>query len=363
MKKLFVLVFIVLFLLSIVGFATDKKSSVTDGKQIAFQGTEGDIATTSSGWVTWKKNKAPAYSGPHHLVGDPSVIKDELVYRMFYNCYDPEKSWGAVCELTSPDGLLWKEVQTNDTLLGRVIKTRSDDWDTAHETPLIYKYKGEYLLYFTGYVHKGDFGTSFPYHIGLATSRDGVKFERLSSPVFSPTAGGQDNDAVFSPTITEYNEKLVMLYTGMCMKNCPELPGVNLLAATSDDGKTWTKINKPVISKAEIIKVFPKAKDGVAESDIVRGPDGNYYLFMSLLYGKGNEIGVARSKTPFGPWDINPETIVKMTANSFDSGGALAPSVIIENNKVRMWYHGFGKKSIDIGYAETSWPLKAATKN
>ncbi len=365
MKIISIIVLITFAILVVAGFSKEKDDATISGsKNDTNQGvveTMGNIATTSSGWKTWKKNATPVYSGPHHLVGDPSVLHDGSVYRMFYNCFDPERSWGAVCQVTSTDGFAWSEVPTKDALSGRMIKTRGEDrWDTAHETPLVYKYKGQYLLYFTGYVHKGDFGTSFPYHIGLAISQDGVSFERYGDgPIFSPTEGGYDSDAVFSPTITEYEGKLVMLYTGICMKHCPGEAGVTLLAATSDDGKVWTKTNMPVITKAEITKLFPEAKDGAAESDIVKGPDGYYYLFMSLLYGNnGHEIGVARSLTPYGPWDINPETIIKKTEGGFDSVGPIAPSVIIENDKVRMWYHGFGKKSIDIGYAETSWPLK-----
>ena len=101
------------------------------------------------------------------------------------------------------------------------------------------------------------------------------------------------------------------------------------------------------------------AKDGAAESDMVLGPDGYYYLFMSLMYGEnGHEIGVARSRTPFGPWDVNPEPIIRKTLGAFDSIGPIAPTVVIGRDKVRMWFHGFGGTNIDIGYAEAPWPLK-----
>lgn len=361
MKKFLVIGITLLTVLVVVGFASDKNNEANfDEQKNTNHETLGNISTTTSGWVTWKKNVSPVYSGPHHLVGDPSVIRDGEIYRMFYNCYDTEKSWGAICQVTSPDGLAWTEVPTNDTLVGRMILTRGDDkWDTAHETPFVYKHNGEYLLYFTGYVHKGDFGKSFPYHIGLATSYDGVHFERFGDgPIFSPTKGGYDSDAVFSPTIVEFKGKLTMLYTGMCVSDCSMGAGVTLLAATSADGKVWTKVSSPVITKEQVVSVFPEAKDGVAESDIVKGPDGYFYLFMSLLYGdNGHEIGVARSITPYGPWDINPETIIKKTKGAFDSVGPIAPSVIFENGKSRMWFHGFGIKNIDIGYAETIWPL------
>lgn len=273
---------------------------------------------------------------------------------MFYNCYDTERKRGAICQVTSPDGLTWTDVPVQDTIKGRMIRTRGEDkWDTAHETPAIIKYKGEYLLYFTGYVHKGNFGTSFPYHIGLATSQDGVTFTRYTDlPVLSPTPGGYDNDAVFSPTVIEYEGKLLMIYTGLCLTKCDHAndTGIQLMSATSEDGRVWTKRDTPIIPRSSLTFL---AKDGGAESDIVKGPDGLYYLFMTLLYGdNGHEIGVARATTPYGPWDINPHPIITKTKGSFDSIGPIAPSVIFENGKARMWYHGFGSGSIDIGYAE-----------
>jgi len=308
------------------------------------------------GWSRWTKREQPVYSGPYSLVGDPSVMHDGDIYRMFYNCYDPKRKGGAVCEATSTDGIDWNNVSTDLQPPGRVIMTRPGQWDDTHETPLAIKYRGEYLLYFSGYRNKGGFFKSFPAYMGLAVSRDGVHFERVGDePIMKGTPGGFDSDAVFSPSIVEYDGQLVMLYTGYCFDTCKRQPGVYLMAATSTDGRNWVKREQPVLSKAD----FPQTKDGAAEADIVKGPDGDYYLFMSLLFAKGQEIGVARAKSPYGPWQIAPEPIVRATPGRFDDKGPIAPSVIIENGKVRMWFHGFSKRNtIEIGYAEAPWPLK-----
>lgn len=323
-------------------------------------GGSSDAPAPTASWAPWTKNTSPVFSGPYHLVGDPSVIRDGSIYRMFYNCYDTKRKRGAICQVTSPDGITWTDVPVQDTIGGRMIQTRGEDkWDTAHETPAVIKYKGEYLLYFTGYVHRGDFGTSFPYHIGLATSPDGVTFTRYTDgPVLSPTPGGYDSLAVFSPTVIEYEGKLLMVYTGMCSTACTHADdtGIQLMAATSEDGRVWTKRDMPVIPRSMLSFL---AKDGAAESNLVKGPDDFYYLFMSLLYGDtGHEIGVARASSPYGPWDIDPAPIIKKSPGAFDSVGPIAPSVLFENGKARMWYHGFGSKSIDIGYAEAELPLK-----
>lgn len=324
------------------------------------KGDKGDgierTVVATAGWAPWTKRVRPIHSGSFSLVGDPSVIKDGDIYRMVYTCYDPKRKGPAVCQATSPDGFDWTDVPVKDPVPGRMVQTRPGKWDDAHETPYLYKYKGEYLLYFVGYIDKGGFFKSFPGSLGLATSRDGVHFDRLDEPIMKPTPGGYDNEAIYSPSIVEYEGKLVMIYTAHCWTNCPKGKGLRLLAATSTDGRNWTKVDKPVMTKEDL----PQTRDGAAEAEIVKGPDGYYYLFMSLMYGDENhDIGIARARTPFGPWDIDSASIVRRTAGGFDAIGPIAPSVIIEDKRVRMWFHGFSKrKTIEIGYAEAPWPLR-----
>lgn len=338
-------------------------TSQAHGKKIGTEvdapaATSGSIVqSAASGWSAWAKTVKPVFAGPYSLIGDPSVVRDGELLRMVYNCYDPMRHQGAVCEALSTDGNSWINAPLNDGIAGRVIQSRPGEWDDTHETPLVFRRGGETLLYFAGYVNNGGFANSYPAFLGLAVSSDSLHFSRYGSdPVLKPTPGGYDNDALFSPSIVEYDGQLVMIYTGLCWNNCPKGTGAFLLAATSNDGRNWTKVSSPVISKSDL----PFAKDGAAEADMVKGPDGYYYLFMTLLRGAAShDIGVARSATPFGPWDINPLPIVSGISNEFDGAGAVAPSVLIENGRVRMWFHGFGTdKTIRIGYAEAAWPLR-----
>ncbi len=315
------------------------------------------VSVSTPGWSTWTKRLKPVFSGPYSLIGDASVVREGNQLRMVYNCFDPVRQRGAVCQARSSDGISWADAPINDGLAGRLIQTRPGEWDDAHETPLLYKRGSEWLLYFSGYVDKGGFVNSFPAYLGLATSTDGLNFKRHGSePVLLPSPGGHDNDAIFSPSITEHEGQLVMIYTGHCWTRCDKGYGVTLLAATSSDGRTWTKRPEPILTQADL----PWTENGAAEASIVRGPDGWYYLFMSYLYGEnGHDIGLARARTPYGPWDINPSPIVRRSAGEFDAKGPIAPTVLIENGKARMWFHGFGSdQTIRIGYAEAPWPLR-----
>lgn len=366
-KKISTIVLSILFCLTIFGFiAGENKNAPLKNERseslIESNNKTSDIkevsekSMTNNSWSSWSVMNTPVYSGPHKLVGDPSVIKDGALFRMVYNCFDITKKWGAICINTSEDGIHWKTIDTGDSKIpGRVITTREiPNWDTAHETPLLLRHNNEYLLYFTGYVHKGNFGTSFPYSIGLAKSTDGVHFRRVGDdPVIRPTKNWYDNDAVFSPSIVEYDGKLVMVYTGYCVTDCGDKAGVHILAATSIDGVIWNKENNPIIRKED----FPEAKDGIAEVALVNGNDDYYYLFYSLLLAKGQEIGVARSKTPFGPWEINRTPIVTMADTKFTKKGVLSPSVILKDGVAHMWFHGTTGSNLSIGYATSSLPL------
>ena len=313
----------------------------------------------AEGWARWQRRSAPVYSGPYALVGDPSILRDGSLLRMFHTCYDVVRQGPAICQVTSTDGYSWAPVPVQDALPGRMLHTRPGKWDDTHETPLAIKFKGEYLLYYAGYQNRGGHLASLPIQIGLATSIDGEHFSLASDePVLSVSSAGMDSDAVFSPTIIEHEGGLVMLYTAYCLDTCTQDKGVYVMAATSADGRTWSKISRPVISRVEL----PPGVQDIAEVHVAQGPDQQYYLFATYLYaaGQGHEIGIGRAATPYGPWQLSSVPVVRRVPDGFDDIGPIAPTVLMENGTVRMWFHGFSSvPQAQIGYAEAPWPLRA----
>ena len=305
-------------------------------------------------WKPWQVNEQPVFEGQYPLVGDPSVIKENGKYRMYYTGFDAYRApqGPEICQATSPDGITWTNVKVNDLIEGRMLYTESNTWSDAHETCFALKFNNSYLLYFIGYQDKGGFFNSNPIGLGLVTSSNAEDFSATQgNPIMESTLNGFDRDAFSSPSITTYQDSLIMIYAGYCYADCGTTVS-RLLAATSSDGVEWVKKSNPIISGTEI----PWASKGVAESELILGPDRLYYLFMTSI-NEPHVIGVARSISPFGPWDVNPQPIVKAD-KSFSTSGALAPSVLIEDYRVRLWYHGFTENEIQIGYAESSWPMK-----
>ncbi len=328
-------------------------------------GANGAEGGGEADWATWEQRPDPVFSG-QYIASDPTVLSGRPgePYRMFYTCYrvpdgpfDPDTVRSAICAATSPDGFAWTEVAAGDpTTPGLVLAGREGEWDENLEGSFALYRDGRYLLYYSGYRHIGYPALGYPAALAVAESTDGITFTRVSDgPILPPTAGWYDNDAVYSPAIVESDDGLVMVYAGHCYTDCERGFGNTLLGATSPDGIAWEKIDEPILRGG--LDGADWTGDGVAEPGLTQGPDGRWYLFFTGLAGEGREIGIAVGDTPLGPWQVNPEAIVGPGAG-FDRSGTLAPSVLIEGSRVRLWYLGMAPdEDIAIGYAETAWPL------
>lgn len=314
------------------------------------------------GWAAWAIGEDPVFSG-QYVAADPSVLLDNGLYRMSYTCIDPsgDVTIAEICEATSSDGMSWTNVPATGEIEGLVLAGRPGMWDEHLETSLIVKRGDQYLLYYSGYQTDGLPVIGFPASLGLAISTDGVTFTRVQDePILSPTHGSLDNDAIYGPTIVEYNGELVMIYAGHCYNNCPtdEDSEVTLLAATSSDGISWTKQPDPVLAPVDGLGWM---EDGVSDPDLVQGPDGRYYLFFTGVREDDRAIGVAVGDSPFGPWTVDADPIIlpSVTVIGFDAAGVVAPTVLVEGDRARMWYRGTGinDEGFAIGYAEAPWPI------
>lgn len=316
---------------------------------------------TATAWPTWVKHDQPLYSGQFFVASDPVVLDEGDFYRMYYTCMDflRESPRAILCQATSPDGLHWQPVPVEGALEGLILRGREGEWDEDLEGAYVIRYQDEYLLYYSGCRDEGGYpAKGFPAALALAVSTDGVNFERVQSePILSPTPGWYDNDAVYSEVVFEYDDQLVMIYVGHCYTRCDVGIGTTLLAATSPDGRVWTKRPEPVLlpMPAEL----PWTRDGVAEPGIVIEADGRVTLFFTGVRDADRWLGMARGGSPFGPWDVKPDPILTPTPDSFDAGGVLAPHVLIENGIARMWYLGVqpveNGEYYHVGYAEAEW--------
>lgn len=327
----------------------------------------------ATGWALWHKNAAAVYSTPTHVASDPSVIADESEFRLAYTGVDisnPMNPHASIGLAISPDSMSWSPAAPNLTVSatsaeGEILRGRPGNWDENLETPFLMKTFSGYMLYYSGYrdaTSPGGPGKGFPASLGVATSRDGQIFARIQSdPILAPTPGSYDADAIYSPDIIPYQSGYLMVYAGHCYKDCPGTPGVRILGATSADGIHWSKLPQPLLAPTSPPEWM---RDGVAEPAILLGPDGDLYLFFTGVKDNARVIGVARGASPTSVFEVDPDAIIAPSTGDFDEVGDIAPSVMLENGAVRMWFVGRNRSGqYAIGYAEAAWPLHRDTKS
>jgi hypothetical protein len=307
----------------------------------------------------WVKHQGPVLTGQFGIASDPAVRPLPAGgYRMAYTGLDPALNRTVICSAESRDGLVWRRLDTGGDIQGMVLRGTAGLWDENLETAAVIDRGTDQLLIYTGYRDEGKPAKGFPASLGIAKSAGPGSFERVSDkPALEPTAGGFDNDGIYSPRVIRDVDHWLMVYTGHAYTNDPQSGriGVRILAAASKDAIAWEKVAEPVLAtKAEL----PWTADGVAGPCLVQGPDHQYYLFFTGLKDEQRVIGLARGPSPLGPWQVAGQPILTPSPDSFDEHQVLAPCVIIEGSRVRMWYLGVdNKEHLACGYAESRWPL------
>lgn len=316
----------------------DKNSAFLQGSQIKFV-----------------KNEKPVWNG-YLVAGDPSIIKDGDVYKMYYTSLvvTDTSERIVISGAKSFDGIHWMPMDGPFEQESVALYNRPNEWDNHLEAIDVLRDEFDIKMFYCGYPKENtEIGTTVSNgEIGLAVSIDGIDFTRFqSNPILERgSQNAMDNNALFSPTVIKENGIYYMLYTGWCIDSC-STPFIGILGATSTNGVSWIKYPTKIIAGTDSDLSWIKL---LIEVDIVKGPDGVFYLFFT---GEGG-IGVARSNQPFGPWEIYPRPILTKT-QAWESYKIIAPTVIIENNKARMWYMGArpGFSDFSIGYAESPFPF------
>ena len=321
-------------------------------------------AGTRVEWATWSSHGPPVWEG-WAIAADPTVIRDGDDYRMVYTAWLPERDRALLGGAVSGDGLLWNHATPVDAEnpVSVALDGVEGAWDAQLETAFALERDGEILLYYSGYADPEPDPFVPAADLGLARSTDGIHFTRLGpDPILVRTPGWYDNDAIYSPAVVWWGDRAWMVFAGHCWAECTEVePGLRILGATSDDGIAWSKHPDPVAEGPAMGLGWATA--GVAEPALVHAPDDLFYLFFSAFSGEDGEevvIGVARAPHPFGPWDVNPTPVVATSdPTGWEGTEVIAPDVLIEDDRVRLWYHGLQSSPEDfrVGCAEAPWPL------
>jgi serralysin len=323
------------------------------------------VALTALASTVWSFGTAVNFAG-QMLAADPTILIDNGVYRMFFTdgAHDGDAIRPVIAEAISSDGWTWTQLG-GTTATGVVVAGAGGDRANL-EGACIFKAGDGFILLYSAYGDEGVPLAQFPASLHAATSTDGVHFTPVAGgAVLDPSTGWYDNDAIFSPTVIAHGGGFLMLYAGHAYTDASAVGGrlgVSLLAATSRDGLNWTK------APAQILRAdpaLPWMADGVAEPSLLRGTDGNYYLFFTGIAGAERSIGIAVAADPLGPWSIVPEPMLTAAGTGLGAGGTvIAPHAELVNGVLRVWYTAVAADGgHSIAYAEADWGGGAALRD
>ena len=276
------------------------------------------------------------------IASDPSVVHYDGRYWMAYTELDWRSSHTVIAMAMSLDGLNWTPVTTDDAIPGVVMRGGVNLPYQNLEAPELVRTKTGWLLYFSAYQDKGYPAKGFPASLWLATSYDGVHFSIFgTTAVMVPTPGWYDNDAIYSPSIVRRGGKYIMAYAGHAYTDTSKIAhgGVYVLGAESYDGIVWTKLDNPLLGPGDGPAWM---RDGAGEPELFVDKMRVLHLLFTGLSGEDRIIGIAEAPNWPGPFKVRP-TAVLVPDPAEGEVKVLAPSVVVEQNRMRMWYLSYIK--------------------
>ena len=306
----------------------------------------------------WEKQSESSFSGTV-IASDPSVIKANDTYYMYYTDLDLTTDRTYIALATSSDGKNCTKITSTLGLPGAVLVGSTGTWSENMEAAEAVLYEDKVYLYFSGYLDIGGPELNekgFPASVGLAISDNFKDFTRTHfEPIIEPSTGWYDHHAVTSPTVI-YDNGFKMMYAGHCYGSqfCTnvEKPMSNfVIGATSIDGINWTKLPEPLLFANPTISWMDW---GAAEPTLVK-LDNHYQVIFTGLHDEERVLGFAETTSFAEPWEIHKTPVLEPSPNSpIDSIGVLAPTVLIEGDQAHMWYLGNNPNpGFTIGYCVT----------
>jgi len=295
--------------------------------------------TTVLGENQWTRyGSAPILSTPSWTAGGlirPRVVYDGTTFRMWFTGLDAKANLVGIGYATSTDGMKWSEnaqpvLMAGSSWEGNYISGGSVIWTGS-----------EFMMWYRGV--GGQAGSSQSHGaVGLATSPDGVAWTKYAgNPVMTTTT--VDSNFLSTPYVIQVGSSFKMWYT--CAN--PLVRTNSICYATSNDGKSWTKVSSPVLQGASGWE-----SGGIFSPSVIY--DGTTYgMWYSGLNDNGivPQIGYATSKDGIA-WTRDPSNPILPVGQSgaWDSGAVENECVVQYNGGFLLYYDGSGTSSTSLNY-------------
>ena len=309
------------------------------------------LANAQYGWQPHSVNPVLTAGGTTWdaaAVGQPSCTYDNGRFRMWYTGAAADLR-GRILLAESPDGVSWTRLPTP------VLEVGADGtWDGwTLDTPAVVCAAESYFLYYFG---QRDPGSAEGSSIGVATSSDGLAFQRVGpDPVLEPgPPGSWDARWVESPTVVfdSRTGRWLMWYTGLSAEW-----RASIGLATSDDGIHWQKYPANPILGPGLDGSWNDYWIAVPTVMVYRS---GYWLFYSGVSAEDLGDGRVDDAAVGFAWSIDGDTWLGvhsspvLTRDDAGPGGSWAPTVVLgpEGNQIFMWF----ETETGIGFATATTP-------
>lgn len=277
-------------------------------------------------WIDYPSNPIISSSNNYYDpygVTQQVIIYDEGVYKMWYAGV-AASSRAYILYAESGNGLDWNLYPGNPVLS----HGNYGEWDNLSVSPgAVIKDNGIYKLYYSGWSDEYD-----NWHIGLATSLDGINWTKHPNPVLFGTYGWEYQ--IVPSSVIKLNNTYFLYYTGR------NFPYYSIGVATSTDGIHWTKYaGNPIITNDKAWELT-----GVVDGSII-----NENGTLKMVYGNSgsNGFGLATSTDGFN-WtksNNNPFVTNQITSNGWASFKMSYPNWIKTSSQYRIYYSGMDNNS------------------
>lgn len=279
-------------------------------------------------WIDYSNNPIISKSNnyyDYYGVAQPVVLFDEGIYKMWYVGLDYAGSGrGNILYAFSNDGMNWTQYNNNPVMTPRNYYS----WDNQNVQPgAVLKENGVYKMYYSGFSDVGSY-----WYIGLATSIDGINWEKYPNPILTPTNSWEFQ--MVPSSIIKYDNVYYLYYTGRNM------PFYAVGVATSTDGINFNKYSgNPILTNTSIWEM-----NGVLDANVIQDDSR---LKMVYMNSNGSGFGIATSTDGFN-WtksSSNPFFTNQNTSNNWASGKVAYPYWLKLNNETRIYYSGTSQYS------------------
>jgi predicted GH43/DUF377 family glycosyl hydrolase len=196
-------------------------------------------------------------------------------------------------------------------------------------SPFVWCEKKKYHLLLR-VVNRDDDASRKVARVHYGTSLDGVRFQLEEAPVLGPDPdpAGYDNGGCEDPSLVVVGGTHYVYYTGWNER----VKRGELLLATGNDVHHLVKRGIALASSDD--NRNPK------EAEIVPVADGTWRLFFEYAHDNRSKIGIAASRSPDGPWDVQRPLFEARPDNWDCYHLSTGPVITTSSGDAVMFYNG-----------------------